>query len=491
MKNISHKISHIYHIETKRKFINTMFSRHQKGYNHMAFTVTQRVISSEDTIYSYCDNLCRKAKLLYNAALFRVRNVFTGYEKEHRTENEIGVFEEIAMLQKAYPTIHVRKVISYYHLEKLMRVTDNPDFFAGLPKQTAQQMTKQAVTDFKNWLASLREYKKHPEKYLGKPRMPHYKKQDLATVIITNQDAVLYPEQNGVSLKLPITKERLYFSNISEDAFLKDVKIKPYHGRFLLCLTFEEPEPVIKTSMPNTCAIDFGTDNFAAIVCDDGSSAIYKGGAVLSDTQWFHKQKAKYVSILTRGHKNRYIPSKRLSDLSYRHANFVKDQCHKISRSIIDFCVEHQAGTLILGVNPLWKQNSRIGRVNNQKFVSMPITFLRTMITYKALNAGIKIVEQEESYTSKADITAKDYIPTYGVDDENAKFSGVRIKRGLYRCADGTILNADCHAAANIMRKTVPNIWDKTTDFSFLANPKVYGFHELNPKSIPVKGIAA
>lgn len=58
----------------------------------MAFTVTQRVISSEDTIYSYCDNLCRKAKLLYNAALFRVRNVFTGYEKEHRTENEIGVF---------------------------------------------------------------------------------------------------------------------------------------------------------------------------------------------------------------------------------------------------------------------------------------------------------------------------------------------------------------------------------------------------------------
>ena len=118
-------------------------------------------------------------------------------------------------------------------------------------------------------------------------------------------------------------------------------------------------------------------------------------------TQWFHKQKAKYVSILTRGHKNRYIPSKRLSDLSYRHANFVKDQCHKISRSIIDFCVEHQAGTLILGVNPLWKQNSRIGRVNNQKFVSMPIAFLRTMITYKALNAGIKIVEQEESYTSK------------------------------------------------------------------------------------------
>lgn len=457
----------------------------------MAFSVTQRVISSEDMIYSYCDDFCRKAKLLYNAALFRIRNIFTGYEKEHRTDNEEDIFCEVHALQDVHPQIHVRKVISYNHLEKLMRVTENPDFFIGLPMQTAQAMVKQAVTDFKNWLASLREYKKHPEKFLGRPKIPHYKKQDLATVIITNQDAVLYPSETGVSLKLPIIKKRLSFSNISEHAFLKEVRIKPYHGRFLFCLTFEEPEPVIETSMPYTCAIDFGIDNFAAIVCDDGLSAIYKGGAVLSDTKWFHKQKAMYISILTNGHKNRYATSKRLADLSYHHANFVKDQCHKISRSIIDFCVDHYAGTLIFGVNPLWKQNSRIGKINNQKFVSMPIAFLRAMITYKALNAGIKIIEQEESYTSKADITTKDYIPTYRVDDENAQFSGIRIKRGLYRCADGTILNADCHAAANIMRKAVPDIWDRTTDFSFLTSPKVYGFHELNLKSIPVKGIVA
>lgn len=457
----------------------------------MAFSVTQRVISSEDMIYSYCDDFCRKAKLLYNAALFRIRNIFTGYEKEHRTDNEEDIFCEVHALQDVHPQIHVRKVISYNHLEKLMRVTENPDFFIGLPMQTAQAMVKQAVTDFKNWLASLREYKKHPEKFLGRPKIPHYKKQDLATVIITNQDAVLYPSETGVSLKLPIIKKRLSFSNISEHAFLKEVRIKPYHGRFLFCLTFEEPEPVIETSMPYTCAIDFGIDNFAAIVCDDGSSAIYKGGAVLSDTQWFHKQKAMYISILTNGHKNRYATSKRLADLSYHHANFVKDQCHKISRSIIDFCVDHYAGTLIFGVNPLWKQHSKIGKINNQKFVSMPIAFLRAMITYKALNAGIKIIEQEESYTSKADITTKDYIPTYRVDDENAQFSGIRIKRGLYRCADGTILNADCHAAANIMRKAVPDIWDRTTDFSFLTSPKVYGFHELNLKSIPVKGIVA
>lgn len=457
----------------------------------MAYRVTQRIISSDDPLYPYFDNLCRKSKLLYNAALFRVRNIFTGYDKEHRTENEVEVFQEVALLQQSHPNMHVRRVISYTHLEKMMRVTENPDFFSGLPRQTAQQMVKQSVTDFKNWLASLREYKKHPEKYLGKPKMPRYKKSDLTTVIITNQDAVLYRDDIGMSLKLPLQKQRLYFSNLSSDPVLKEVKIKPYYGRFLLCLTLEEQDVAFDPSGSHVCAIDLGTDNFAAIVCDDHSSVIYKGRAVLSKIQWFHKQRAKYVSIITKGHEKKHAVSRRLRDLSFHYANFVKDQCHKISRSIIDFCMEHQCGTLILGVNLLWKQRSNMNKINNQNFVSMPITLLRTMITYKALNAGIRIIEQEESYTSKADLIANDRIPTYGVDDKDASFSGKRIKRGLYRCSNGMILNADCHAAANIMRKAIPDIWKDTRDYTFLSAPDVYGFHKLNPKGIPVKGIAA
>lgn len=457
----------------------------------MAYRVTQRIISSDDLLYPYFDDLCRKSKLLYNAALFRVRNIFTGYDKEHRTENEVEVFQEVALLQRSYPNMHVRRVISYTHLEKMMRVTENPDFFSELPRQTAQQMVKQSVTDFKNWIASLKEYKKHPEKYLGKPKMPRYKKSDLTTVIITNQDAVLYRDDIGMSLKLPLQKQRLYFSNLSSDPVLKEVKIKPYYGRFLLCLTLEEPDVAFDPSRSHVCAIDLGTDNFAAIVCDDYSSAIYKGGAVLSKIQWFHKQRAKYVSIITKGHEKKHAVSKRLRDLSFHYANFVKDQCHKISRSIIDFCMEHQCGTLILGVNLLWKQRSNMNKINNQNFVSMPITLLRTMITYKALNAGIRIIEQEESYTSKADLIANDRIPTYGVDDKDASFSGKRIKRGLYRCSNGMILNADCHAAANIMRKAIPDIWKDTRDYTFLSAPDVYGFYKLNPKGIPVKGIAA
>jgi putative transposase len=459
------------------------------------YLVSQTVITGKSELYTYFDTNARLAKCLYNAALFRIRQIFTGYDKPESelNTNQLEVRREVELLQKAYPSIKVKRVISYFHLEKLMRVTHNTDFFAGLPMQTAQHILQRAVADFKNWLAGLRKYKKHPEGFLGKPRMPHYKKSDMCTYSTTYQEAKLYPSDNGGSdLKLPLTDIHLHLSNIQPDARLKVVEVKPYYGRFLLLITFEADDVPVNTDMPETAAIDFGTDNIAAIVCTDGSSAIYKGGAILSENRLFAKQRAKYTGIITKGHSRMFATSRRLTDMSYRHANFNRDQCHKISASIIRWCVAHKAGTLVLGVNKYWKQESNMGRVNNQNFVSMPLFILRCQLEYKAALAGITIIEQEESYTSKADITAMNHIPTYGIDDAGADFSGKRIKRGLYRCHNGLIINADCNGAANIMRKALPDIWNGTEDFSFLAAPEVYGFHELNPSSIPKKkGIAA
>jgi putative transposase len=40
--------------------------------------------------------------------------------------------------------------------------------------------------------------------------------------------------------------------------------------------------------------------------------------------------------------------------------------------------------------------------------------------------------------------------------DKKHSFSGKRIKRGLYRSQNGTLLNADTNGAYNILRKTDP-----------------------------------
>ncbi|MBQ9588611.1 MAG: transposase, partial [Butyrivibrio sp.] len=83
---------------------------------------------------------------------------------------------------------------------------------------------------------------------------------------------------------------------------------------------------------------------------------------------------------------------------------------------------------------------------------------------YKLAEYGIKFVLTEESYTSKADFLAKDYIPVYKKNSlESYSFSGKRIQRGLYRHYDGTITNADINGAANILRKVFPKVsqWDR------------------------------
>ena len=104
------------------------------------------------------------------------------------------------------------------------------------------------------------------------------------------------------------------------------------------------------------------------------------------------------------------------------------------------------------------------------------------MITYKALIAGIDVIEQEESYTSKADVTVADPMTVYGKEEGGPVFSGKRIQRGLYKTVSGLILNADCNGAANILRKAVPGAWKNTKDFKFLACPESVGYWVLNPK---------
>ena len=449
-------------------------------------------------IFDQMEKNLRLSKNLYNAALFRIRQVFTGWDKEVREENEEEVFGEVRIMQATYPKVKAGRVLTYRALDAIMRANRNPDFYAGLPMQTAQRVLKEAVTVFGAWLKSVKEYRRAPERYTGKPCMPKYLKNERHIFYITNQDAVLYPsyrekkrpgmETNGretsgncggTELKLPLIKERLYLRHIAPGSILKEVQVKPYYGKLLLVLVLERENMPCGGEKPHYAGIDFGTDNIAAIVSTDHASRIYKGGAVLSANRIFHKKKAEAAGIITKGKRNKRADSARLKRLSLRHDCFMTDMMHKVSTDIVRYCVEHKVGTIVMGVNRGWKQETDMGKANNQNFMGIPHDRLKKMILYKAAGKGIRIIEQEESYTSKADITAGDPIPVYCREDGKAVFSGRRRKRGMYVCSAGYMINADCNGAANILRKAIPDAWEGTDDFRFLAKPETAGFKDL------------
>lgn len=121
----------------------------------------------------------------------------------------------------------------------------------------------------------------------------------------------------------------------------------------------------------------------------------------------------------------------------------------------------------MIGYNKAQKQGIGIGKQNNQAFVSVPYGKLRQCIRIVAAKLQVPVVEQEESYTSKASLLDLDNIPVYKKEQEPGTFSGSRIRRGLYRSADGTILNADVNGAGNILRKRYPEAFDGM-DLSYL-----------------------
>lgn len=432
---------------------------------------TDRIyVSKQHEMFPYFDGLAHKAKNLYNASLFRIRNAFTAHGKTNVTSNEKEVLDELALLkgQKTY------RVLGYGVLQRLMRVTQNPDFFAGLPMQSAQAAVKHACSDFQNWLSALKKYKQNPALFTGKPRMPGYCKGDITTLALTNQDAVIY----GDELKLPKTKQRLRIRK-RHSARLQEVKVCPVSGGYDILLVYQVKEPSAETGT-HSAAVDFGVDNTMAVVADTGKSILFKGRFIKSVNQYFMKKKAERISLMSRGKETtERVWSKYLDRLSAYRTDYIRDCFHKMSKKLLEWCKSHGVGYLVLGSNTFWKQSSGIGTVNNQNFVSIPFEMLKSMIELKACEYGITVVRNEESYTSKTSFLDSDDIPVYVEGDETKhRFSGKRIQRGLYRSSDGTVLNADINGAANILRKAGCDT--SSVILTNLLNPEVFAFADLN-----------
>ena len=131
--------------------------------------------------------------------------------------------------------------------------------------------------------------------------------------------------------------------------------------------------------------------------------------------------------------------------------------------------------TVFIGKNQGWKQEVSLGKKTNQSFTQIPFNTFISQLTYKCLLKGITVVEQEESYTSKASFVDQDEIPVYKNIQTKPQFSGKRVSRGLYRTKDGRVLNADVNGSYNILVKGLLSL-GKT------LNGKAVSFHTRSLK---------
>ncbi len=208
-------------------------------------------------------------------------------------------------------------------------------------------------------------------------------------------------------------------------------------------------EPILSDINPDfVLGIDSGLNNWLTCISNVGTSFIVDGLHLKSLNQFYNKQ----ISTI-KGKKPQGFWSNKLAAITEKRNRQMRDAANKAARKVINHCLDNKIGTLVFGWNKEHKQNSNLGKQNNQKFVSIPTAKLKDRIAGLCEQHGIKFIETEESYTSKASFVDNDFLPIYGEKPTSWKSLGKRTHRGLFRTANNQYINSDCNGAGNIIRK--------------------------------------
>ena len=386
--------------------------------------VERHIITKNHSFWAELDMVCFASKNLYNKANYNVRQSLF----------YCGEFSNYNLLDKA--------------------LKSTPEYRA-LPAKVAQQTLRNLEQNWRSFFSALKEYKSHPDKFLGQPKLPKYKNKEGRHLVIYTTQAVSKKSLKQGQIKL--SGLNFYVPTKVRRENLNQVRIIPKSNCYVIEVIYEKQEEKTKEKIEKIASIDLGINNLIALTSNQlGIEPILINGRVLkSINQFYNLKKALLQKQLPKG---KYW-SNRLSKLTRKREEKVNDYFHKVSNYLVKILSNWQIDTLVIGKNKNWKQSCKLGKRNNQNFTSIPHNKLIEKMKYKCKLSGIKVIEIEESYTSVASFLDLDKMPVYGeeCEGEKLKFSGKRIKRGLYRSSSGKMINADVNASYNILRKAFPN----------------------------------
>jgi putative transposase len=158
----------------------------------------------------------------------------------------------------------------------------------------------------------------------------------------------------------------------------------------------------------------------------------------------------------------KYQPA--LSKLRYGHAYYklrekwrrkLKDAIHKLTCYLLDLWEKRGLHEVIVGDNKKWKQGVQFWKKITQMFVTIPFLRIINILKYKGAERGIKVEMIPEEYTSKCSFLDNEF------PQARKKYAGRRVTRGLFKSAQGHLINADVNAAYNILLKSDPKALPK------------------------------
>ena len=375
----------------------------------------QIIIKKDHPKFKIIDEMCFNSKNLYNEANYVLRQEF----------------------------IENGNYISYYDMNKEFKTHENYKLTFSQPANCTLRLLDK---NWKSYFASIKDWKEHPNKYLGIPKLPKYlPKNGRFLWMIPNNQLVYDYEKSTIYIRNRHLNDYDWHCRCLGRPI--QVRFIPHGNHYTMEIVYEiEIEDIDKGRMSERiAAIDIGVDNLVTMTNNIMESPIIINGKPLkSINQQYNKQKAKLQSDLMK--RNGQHWSNKLETLSYKRNQRIKNYMHNASALIIKWCVEHNIDTLVVGKNDTWKQEKK----HMQNFTSIPYEMLLAQLQYKCENAGIKYIEVNEAYTS-----GTSYLDNEAPIKENYNKER-RVQRGLFQ-AKNMLINADVNGSLQIMRKVFPD----------------------------------
>jgi len=374
--------------------------------------VERHIIKRKNPAYFEIDCASFASKNLYNAILFHTRQaLFEG-------ESPIGNW--------VYQTV---KGIGEYQ---------------SLPRKVSNQVLMQVNEAWRGYFALVKVYKRGGIPH--SPRIPKYLDKTGRNVL--RYDVQSFSRKHIRKGYFKPSGLELY---ISTNKSPKGGRITPKkNGDYVVEIIYEqeclEGDGYLDYNL--VAGIDLGIDNIIALASNQQGfqPLVINGRVIKSINQFYNKRKAEMQSKLPNGQHT----SKAIVQFSDKRNRRINHLLHTISRRVVNYLYQQQIGTLVIGRNKGWKKKMNMGKRNNQKFATIPFYKLIHMITYKAELLGMRVIETEESYTSKCSFLDLEPVCKHNV------YLGRRIKRGLFRSSKCNLINADINGALNIIRKVFP-----------------------------------
>lgn len=375
----------------------------------MMYLVERHIINNNKEL----DELCFNSKNLYNKALYLIRQHY----------------------------FNTKGYLNYYEVNRLMVDSKDEDYYV-LPTKVSKQTLMVLDRNFSSFFSLIK--KKQSGNYDKPVRIPKYLDKEGRLVTIFPKDAVFKkPLRKGViklsklSIEIPTKK--------ANESNLVEVRVLPRNNHHVIEVVYKVEEKQPKSDNGRYASIDLGLDNLAMVSSNVVKPFMINGRPLKSLNQYWNKEVARLQSLLKDNRKT----SKRIYSITNKRNNKVKDYLHKSSRKIVNFLVSNNISTLIIGYNEEWKQNINLGRTNNQSFVNIPFLTFINQLDYKCKLEGINVILTEESYTSKCSFLDGESI------EKHESYLGKRVKRGLFKSAEGKLINADLNGSLNILKKVV------------------------------------